>query len=404
MPEGGPALPPDPEGLKAFDVSPERGFLPDPDPTADLPAALAPWQELASELPKRLLAGRLGAAVESLPLLPAEAAETERERRAALRALSFLGHAYVWERGAARPELPAALAVPWRALARKLGRPPVLSYASYALDNWRRLDPRGPIEAENVAILQNFLGGADEDWFIAIHVEIEALAAPAIRSLGPARAAAAARDAAALERALETVADAIERMTATLRRTPEHCDPYVYFHRVRPFIHGWKGHPALPDGLLYHGAPGEPPERHPRLHLRGETGAQSTIVPSLDALLGVPHAPDPLRTYLDEMRDYMPPGHRAFLAAVEAGPPLDAAARELARDHPAVAELRDACLHWLEAFRTTHLEFAARYIHQQACRETANPSDVGTGGTPFMTYLRKHRDETAGARRERPIS
>ncbi len=389
------ALPPDTEGLKAFDVSPERGFLPEPDPVRDLPAALAPWQELAAELPKRLLAGRVGTAVEALPLLPAEAAETERDRHTAMRALSFLAHAYVWERGAARAELPAALAVPWRALARKLGRPPVLSYASYALDNWRRLDPDGPIEAENVAILQNFLGGSDEDWFIAIHVEIEALAAPAIRSLGPAREAAAAGDAAALERALEAVAGALEQMTATLRRTPEHCDPYIYFNRVRPFIHGWKGHPALPDGLLYHGRAGEAPER---LHLRGETGAQSTIVPCLDALLGVPHAPDPLRTYLDEMRDYMPPGHRAFLAAVEAGAPLTAAVQEISREHATVAELRDACLHWLEAFRSTHLEFAAQFIHQQACRETANPSDVGTGGTPFMTYLRKHRDETAKAR------
>ena len=37
---------------------------------------------------------------------------------------------------------------------------------------------------------------------------------------------------------------------------------------------------------------------------RGETGAQSGVVPALDAALGVPHAADPLRTYLMEMRDY----------------------------------------------------------------------------------------------------
>ena len=90
-------------------------------------------------------------------------------------------------------------------------------------------------------------------------------------------------------------------MLATLRRMPERCDPYVYFTRVRPFIHGWKNHPALPQGLRYEGVA----ELDGPQQLRGETGAQSTIVPVLDALLGVSHAPDPLREYLDEMRGGM---------------------------------------------------------------------------------------------------
>jgi indoleamine 2,3-dioxygenase len=65
--------------------------------------------------------------------------------------------------------------------------------------------------------------------------------------------------------------------------------------------------------------------------------------------------------------------------------------------HPELAESYDACLHWLEAFRSLHLEYAASYIHAQA-GGGANPSDVGTGGTPFMRYLAKHRDETARQR------
>lgn len=390
-------LPADPEGLKTFDMSADRGFLPEPEPSANLPATLAPWQELAAEMPKRLVAGRLGEAVGGLPMLPAEAAETDADRRAAMRALSFLAHGLVWERGAARTELPAVLAVPWQALAHSLGRPPILSYASYALDNWRLLDADAPIAAENVAILQNFLGGGDEDWFIAIHVEIEALAAPALRAIGPAQAAAAQDDADALERALEAINESLEAMNRTLRRTPEHCDPYIYFQRVRPFIHGWKGQPALPEGLLYRSADGTNDQR---LLLRGETGAQSAIVPAIDALLGVTHEPDPLRAYLDEMRAYMPPGHRAFLEAVESGASVSEAVLRLASERPVLAELRESCLHWLEAFRTTHLEFAARYIEQQARGSAANPSDVGTGGTPFMRYLRKHRDETARSRRQ----
>ena len=376
--------------LKRFDVDPERGFLPEHDPVRELPAALALYQELASELPKRLAARRVRGAVRSLPRFELSALRSLAEERAAMRVLSFLGHAYVWEGGAPTPALPAQLAAPWAALARRLGRPPILSYASYALDNWRRFDASGPLSVDNLAILQNFLGGQDEDWFILIHVEIEALAARALRAALPARAAARAGDAAELSPRLEEVAGALEAMLASLRRMPERCDPSIYFHRVRPFIHGWKNHPALPDGVAYEGAT----ELNGPQRLRGETGAQSTIVPVMDALLGVAHAPDPLREYLDEMRSYMPPGHRAFLAHVETESGVRAAVRALRDGHPELAEAYDACLHWLEAFRSLHLEYAASYIHSQA-GGGANPSDVGTGGTPFMRYLAKHRDETA---------
>lgn len=53
-----------------------------------------------------------------------------------------------------------------------LGRPPVLSYASYALDNWVRIRENLPVEIGNIIISQNFLGGLDEDWFILIHIDI----------------------------------------------------------------------------------------------------------------------------------------------------------------------------------------------------------------------------------------
>jgi indoleamine 2,3-dioxygenase len=49
--------------------------------------------------------------------------------------------------------------VPWYELSEQLGRPPVLSYASYALDNWRRLDPNAPIELGNIVLLQTFWQG-----------------------------------------------------------------------------------------------------------------------------------------------------------------------------------------------------------------------------------------------------
>ena len=68
----------------------------------------------------------------------------------------------------------------------------MLSYASYALHNWRRLDPQKPIELGNVVLLQNFLGGLDEEWFVLIHIDIEAKAGPGL--VGLVQAHNAARD------------------------------------------------------------------------------------------------------------------------------------------------------------------------------------------------------------------
>jgi indoleamine 2,3-dioxygenase len=376
--------------LKHFELSRERGFLPVQDPVRALPAELARWDEIAVELPKLLAAGRARAALAALPVLDPATLSGGGPLRRAMLVLSYFGHAWVW--GGAEPErvIPASIAVPWCTVAARLGRPPVLSYASYALDNWRRLDPSGPLEIENLAILQNFLGGADEDWFILVHLEIEARAARVLRELGPASACAAAGDARGLAERLEEIASGIESLCRSLGRMPELCDPYVYYRRVRPYIHGWKDHPLLPDGVLYEGVrelAGRPQR------LRGETGAQSGVVPALDAALGVTHATDPLREYLAEMRDYMPPRHREFLEAVESAPSIRAAVLEASA--PDLRSAYDECLRWLEAFRSTHLDYAARYIHQQRPTGAANPTAVGTGGTPFMAYLRKHRDETA---------
>ena len=95
-----------------------------------------------------------------------------------------------------------------------------------------------------------------------------------------------------------------------------------------------------------------------------------------------------------EMRDYMPPEHRAFIKTIEHG----SAIREyVIAHHHTQSALRDAynaCVEWVAQFRTKHLEYAARYIHQQSQQSLENPTEVGTGGTPFMPYLKKHRDET----------
>jgi indoleamine 2,3-dioxygenase len=61
-------------------------------------------------------------------------------------------------------------------------------------------------------------------------------------------------------------------------------------------------------------------------------------------------------------------------------------------------ELYDRSVTALGAFRGQHLDYADRYIHRQSSTGLGNPTTRGTGGTPFMAYLRKHLDETLAHR------
>jgi indoleamine 2,3-dioxygenase len=261
------------------------------------------------------------------------------------------------------------------------------------LDNWARLDKGtpenpGPITLENIYMAQNFFGGADENWFVMVHVAIEAEAGVLLDDAVKLVAAAEAEDAAECERLLVEMNEAWERIYAHFARMPERCDPYIYFQRVRPYIHGWANNPALGEGLIYEGV--ERFQGRPQAY-RGQTGSQSSIVPAMDALFGVRHSDDPLKQFLDELHHYRPVPHRRFVE--------DLGARSTLRpfvERAESASLKDvfnACVEQVARFRTRHLEYAASYINKQMGSLKGNDPDVGTGGTPFMKYLKKHRDE-----------
>lgn len=270
----------------------------------------------------------------------------------------------------------------------------VLSYASYALHNWHRLDDSRAIELGNIALNQNFLGGQDEEWFILVHIDIEAKAGPLLQALCDACDAADAKKVDELNAALKIVKTALEKICETMDRMPERCDPTIYYQRVRPYIHGWKDNPALMNGLIYTGV-----ERFQRdgvdqgQFFRGETGAQSGIIPCVDAVLKITHEDDPLRMYLKEMEDYMPKPHRDFLHGLQAH--IGIRKFITACDHPESKQLYNDCIDLVDRFRQTHLHYAANYIQKQHQSSDANPTAVGTGGTPFMKYLKKHELETA---------
>ena len=378
--------------LEDYSVSRKCGFLPRSSPAIfQLPQTFWQLQEAAVLLPKWLTTGKIRQVIASLPEVDVgKEILDEMQLRRAMQIYSYLTHAYVWGEPKPATVLPRNIAVPFYKIAQQIGRPPVLSYASYALDNWVRINESEPIEIGNIMLSQNFLGGLDEDWFVLIHIDIEAKAAPALEAIPTILEGIARDNPKAVLDALENIKDAWVNINTTMSRMPEACDPYIYYNRVRPYIHGWKNNPALPEGLIYQGveAYGSQPQQ-----FRGETGAQSAVVPTMDALFKIAHKPDPLRSYLMEMRDYMPPLHRAFVEEVEKRSTLRDFVKNQMNRVPKLRNLYNDCLSLIEKFRTQHLEFANRYIHQQTATVN-NDTRVGTGGTPFMQYLKKHRDES----------
>ena len=378
-----------PVKLSDFGLSEEFGYMQHTDPVVTLPPGNEAWDEMGKNLPKYLMGTNFRQRVKDLPAFKIETLKTDGEIRRAFLVLSYIGQAYQWSDNEPAHVLPAVLAKPWYEVGKLVGRPPILSYTSYSIDNWYLLDKKGPIECGNIALLQCFLGGQDEEWFILIHIEIEKKAGKALKAIEDSQKAVAAQDLDALEKALTNLRDGIKAMYDVLARMPERCDPYVYFHRVRPYIFGWKNNPSLPNGVVYEGV--EEYEGKGQT-FRGETGAQSAIVPALDAVLGIVHEQDQLRDYLMEMRQYMPPMHVKFIEAAENGPSVRNFV--MACNKESIKKLFNESVELVADFRALHLEYAGTYIHAQSQKTPGNPSAVGTGGTPFMVYLRKHRDET----------
>lgn len=379
--------------IKDYDITADRGFLTPYDmDTVTLPAVFDSVVEAGHRLSDYMTSGRVRHFLDKLPEIDIQP-ELEKLSDAQLRKLmvhySFIMQAYMWGEDTVVDVLPRNIAVPFCHLSDKMGLFPLLPYSGYTLDNWAKLEPKGDVTLDNIYVTQNFYDGVDENWFILVHVEIEAKAGPALAAIPTLLQAVKDDDIAAVKHGLSVIKDAWAKINPVFDRMPERCDPNAYYLRVRPYIHGFKGNPALPKGLVYEGV-----EKFEGKHqeFRGQTGSQSSIVPTMDALFQISHENDPMREYLDELHFYRPPKHRKFIEDVRDHSQL----REyvIAKGDDELTGLYNDCVSHVQAFRTRHLEYAASYINKQAKSADGNPTDVGTGGTPFMKYLKKHRDES----------
>ncbi len=378
--------------LAAYGITRERGFLCEYDAApVELPSPFAEPRDVAMRLPELLPASAARHAIDALCVVSPDAVSRlgDAQTRMAMVHYSFLVQAYVWGAEDAVSFLPPSLAVPIVALADRLGQQPLLQYSGYVLDNWGKVDPAGDVSLDNIYMIQKFAGGTDEAWFVLVHVAIEAKAGEALALFGALIDAAKKAGRGRGPPPSRADCRCLDRDQCHLRSHAGTVRSLCLFPRVRPYIHGWKDNPALRDGVVYRGVArfAEAPQM-----FRGQTGSQSSIVPAMDALLGVGHAADPLRAYLDELHIYRPVGHRRFIDDVRAQSDLrDFVSTDRGKG---LVSAYNAAVQAVADFRTRHLEYAASYIHAQGRKSAGNDTEIGTGGTPFMKYLKKHRDET----------
>lgn len=259
------------------------------------------------------------------------------------------------------------IAIPLWEVSCRLDVPPILMNMSITLYNWRRLDPTAEINMMNLATINNFFNGRDESWFYLITVEIEARGAGSIvpllqinQDIRRAISTPAAnlpggikhivRNVILLElitSKLLLVAECLEKMCESMSATREGCHPFIFYHRVRPFLAGWKSNPAVPNGVKYEGIElswSDRQDRQPHTcmyepkkwqginrkatletcapqYFSGGSAAQSALLPFLDICLGVDHTEHDKSSnsagFLRSMRQYMPRQHREFLELME---------------------------------------------------------------------------------------
>ncbi|CEM37983.1 unnamed protein product [Vitrella brassicaformis CCMP3155] len=241
---------------------------------------------------------------------------------------------------------------------------------------------------------------------------------------------------------LGCLASTLRSVTSLIGRMYEGCCRFEFYFKQRPFLAGFGSSEALPDGLVYEGVSNE------ARTYKGASAGQSSLIQMLDVMLGVNHD-DP---FLSEMRDYMPARHARFLEDLQ---PVGEAMRALIRaseppapllpspspspcPSPSPSPLVDAfneCIDLLAAFRSAHMGLVYTYIIQLKRHHAAPPTptaapttttstpnteeatpewvvqgghqersesltDVGTGGTDLLPFLKQCKQETVEARME----
>lgn len=383
----------------AFDVSEELGFLLE-EPLTSLPDYYRVWLDLAHNLTHLIESRKLRDLVHKMPVLSPDLLSNHRELRLAHLALGFISMGYVWQEGqhAAAQILPKALAWPFWLVSRRLGLPPILTYADSVLANWKLRDPTGEMEIGNLDLIFSFPGGESCRGFFIVSLLVEMAASSGLTGALEVMHAMKIVDLMGIQQGLVKVTQSLKKMKETFKLMHNHVDPTAFHGTLRIFVSGWRDNPMLPRGLLYEGVSNEP------ILLSGGSAAQSSAIQCFDALLCIQHE-DETGAFLTRMRDYMPPAHRQLIETLSVCPSL----RDVIMSQPRsdLCQAYNSCVSALVDLRNYHLNTVTKYVLVPGnhARNMGCPlrgvgtalNTTGTGGSSLMVFLKSVRNATRKA-------
>ncbi|KAM9858646.1 indoleamine 2,3-dioxygenase 1 [Aulostomus maculatus] len=393
-----------PFSLDMYHVSEELGFVLQ-EPLAELPPCYQPWMDVALQVPQLVHTHELRSHVNKMPLLSIQFLQRHRELRLAHLVLSVMTMGYVWQEGEndTVEALPRSLAVPYWEVSQRLGLPPILTHADAVLANWRKKDPEGPFDMENLELLVSFPGGDSVRGFFMVTLLVELAAVPALRSIPVVINCVRCGDANGVAEALEEISQSIQDMTDKLKLMHVYVEPAVFYGIMRIYLSGWKDNPCMPRGLVYEGVQAEPME------YSGGSAAQSSLLHCFDELLGVKHEAKS-GNFLTRMRNYMLPAHKQLIQDISLEPSLRSFVQQQASER--LSQAFQLCVTKLLALRSYHINMVSRFVTVPAAqaRQLRNQSqdsdrevisraptaleERGTGGSGLMTFLKTVRDQT----------
>ncbi|OBZ85045.1 Indoleamine 2,3-dioxygenase 1 [Choanephora cucurbitarum] len=379
-----------------FTVGVDNGFLPRQDPLVELPEEFGRLESLLQRMPMQLLdgtpgllaSGQFGDAVrDELPLYDVDKITDQRLLSALFRDYTFAASAYLLEPcdilyrsrkdyGLGRKVLPMNIAVPLHKVSNKIHSKPFMEYAlSYALYNYKKINPLEGLTYDNLALVRAFAGSESEKGFVLNHVTMVSYSPRLVKHTMGALQAAEQKDRARFNIEMAGLNETYESINREMEMMWSRSMPEDYI-KFRTFIMGTKNQPMFPDGVIYEGVSDKPV-----VH-RGESGANDSMVPLGDNLLQITELmpENPLTTVLRDFRSYRPTNHREFLEYVQ-----DKAKRvgvkEFALQDANSAAAYLSNVDQIRAFRHRHWNFTKEYI----IKHTAHP--VATGGSPIVTWL-----------------